>query len=522
MLRPEEALHRLRREGIQKIFQQRDSREEFIMNRLQEGNASQKSVDGFLKGERDLKELGTMLQKPMLPKRIAAHKVAGNKGSSTESVQSMAKSTSMDSIPAVKSQHSVFRQGSTTTFPTKTSRTVETVGSKKVARCHIPNTFKVSEKDLDLVQIVNGVKKTLARDTSQVVQRGKPPSVPGFSKTPDWLDRMGYRFSVTVKDPLHQRETEAQHKLVEAFLIYENWQNVGKNVDMHRFLELLKAAHLVGNPSDPRDNLLTSITTDDSIEVFKQVSGAAVPTASLLKGRYSTVPQFNLSRFNFSQCMHLVAARLRVSLPKIHNFPIDSASVLPLSNKATRVSLSGAESNMEAFMAERLRQSRETVLQEQIDISQSGRPGSTAYYESISNRPATSCGFVGSTGIKDGMGRILPRPGHDRPHSSLIKAQPSRPGSACVVSMLVSSAKDDKSRSPEPSDAHANEANLNESVMDHFYGMPSQEGVLAHMDEQRRKRTRSIKRSLKRLRLPAGLQTPTGKPAEFNHMYQVL
>ena len=510
ILRPEEALHRLRREGIQKIFQQRDSRELFIASRLEDANNAQKDVTGFLKGERDLKQLGTRLNNPETPSMRKAHQVEDPQTSSLESVHSLENAGSVSTVYTMKSQYSALGGPQSSKIP----RAAEPIGGKKPARCHVPNHFTASKKNVNLMQVLVSVKKPMAKDTSHVAQRGQPPAIPDFTKDPEWLDSMGYRFAVPVRDPLSTREKEAQHKLVEAFLIFENWQNIGKTVDLHRYCDLMKLSHLVGNPSDPRDNLLSSIYLDDAIQVFKQVSSAALPTASLLKGRNSIGPQFVLSRLGFSQCMHLVAKRLNVPLPRIHNFPIDQASILPASNTATRVSLSGAEANMKTFMEEQQQYSLQSAVQELMDISQSGRPGSEAYYDAVSKRPATSCGFVRATGMRantpDTIGRDLHR--EERPNTSAVKVNPSRPGSACVVSMLVSSAEKGQSKPSSPVPA---------SVMDKIYGMPSNYGVLAHIEQERVKRTRAVKRSLKRLRLPVGMQIDRDRPMKVIQTYQV-
>jgi hypothetical protein len=340
-----------------------------------------------------------------------------------------------------------------------------------------------------------------------------------------------------VRDPLNAREHEAQQKLQEAFLMFENLQNTGKTVDMHRYLELMKHSHLVGNPSDVRDNLLSSIKLDDAVQVFKEVASAMLPKASLLKGRNVATPQFIMSRLEFTQSMHLVARRLNVPLPRIHNFPVDQASIIPASNTATRVSLSGIEANMKDFMDEQFQHSMQSVLQEQVNISRSGRPGSEAYFEAIAKRPSTSCGFVRATGIRtstpDTIGRNLHRPEH--PNASSIKVNPSRPGSACVVSMLVSSVENgtgksgsrktavsrlDQSRAVSPAASICMPAPT-ASVIDKIYGMPSNYGVLSHIQHERVKRTRAVKRSLKRLRLPVGMQVTPERPSHVTQTYQV-
>jgi hypothetical protein len=530
ILRPEEALYRLRREGIQKIFQQRDSREQFIVSRLEDTNNSQKDVSGFLKGERDLKQLGTRLNNPGTPNIYKTRQVDRPKTTSVDSVQSWESTGSVSTLHTMKSQSSALGGQSSALAGAHSSqipKAAEPMGGKKPDRCHLVNHFKASMKNMDLMEIMIGFKKPIAKDTSIIAQRGQPPEVPVFTKDPEWLDTLGYRFSVPVRDPLNAREHEAQQKLQEAFLMFENLQNTGKTVDMHRYLELMKHSHLVGNPSDVRDNLLSSIKLDDAVQVFKEVASAMLPRASLLQGRNVATPQFIMSRLEFTQSMHLVARRLNVPLPRIHNFPVDQASIIPASNTATRVSLTGVEANMKDFMDEQFQHSMQSVLQEQVNISQSGRPGSEAYFEAIAKRPATSCGFVRATGIRastpDTIGRNLHRPEH--PNASSVKVNPSRPGSACVVSMLVSSVENGIGKSGSPKTA-VSKASIRmpaptTSVIDKIYGMPSNYGVLTHIQHERVKRTRAVKRSLKRLRLPVGMQVAPERPTHVTQTYQV-
>ena len=530
-LRPEEALTRLRREGIQKIYQEREGREHFIVDRVESDNTLQENIGGFLKGERDLKDLGTMLSAPKVQDRpeqeesskrlprtpLRTHSIEGSLGSPAQDADSPDLTRGVHSEPSL---YSVDLQPSASNISSRN----RVVGGKKPARCRVPNRFKVSDKEVDMMKIVNSVRKPIAEDKSNLVTRGEPPQVPGFTKSPGWLDGMGYRFAVPVKDPLHTRESEAQQKLYEAFLIYENWQNVGKIIDLHRYIELMKASHLVGSKSDPRDNLLTSVTLDDAIKIFKQVSSAALPTASLLRGRNSINPQFELSRFGFSQCMYLVAKQLCVQVPRIHNFPVEEAANVPVSNKYTRVSLSGVEANMRKEMTSKALNSMREVSQEKLDISQSGRPGSLAYVKSAPRRPATSCGFIRATGMKestaDGIGRDFSAP--ERPHSSVIRMVPSRPGSACVVSMLVESEPSNPtSRIGNPGNSPASQRRP-KSVMDQMHGDASHAGMLSYMQRQREQRTRSIKRSLKRVHLPDGLRRPPENTQHKAFAYQML
>ena len=531
-IRPEEALHRLRREGIQKIFQQRDSREQFIESTCETAISSEKHVDSFVKGERDLKQLGTMLSIAIDQKTPARPK--------TSMEPSHMGLHEMDSVSSV---HNVASQYSAGNLSSKIPRAVDCSGGAKPSRCRSQNQFKHITQDFDVVSVMSKLKKPMSEDKSRLGIRGDPPKVPQFSKEPGWLDSMAYKNAVFVRDPHNTRQSEAQQKIIEAFHVYESWQNMGRTVDLHRYLELMKASHLVGSPSDPRDNLLTSITLDDAVEVFKQVSNARLPTASLLKGaRKTSVPQFILTRFTFSQCMNLIAMRLRISMPTVHNFPIRDSAFVPVSNKATRVSLSGSEQELDTVVATKLKASQHKAHQELRDISQSGRPGSSAYIKSMARRPATSCGFVRATGIRastaDGIGRKLNKPDH--PHSSVIKINPTRPGSACLVNMMVPSSG--VSRSPDtPSPEVArpnspaedvekqdvpvkpvpNSPPVRPRVIDRIYGAPEMTGVLAHMDIQREKRTRSVKRSLKRLKLPIGLHVAVDRPAERSQTYQV-
>ena len=266
MLQPDEALQRLRREGIQKIFQQRDSREEFIVSRLETAKSSQKEVGGFIKGERDLKQLGTMLNGPSHPNKAESAQAASQRLKTPGASLDAPSSRSMEQVSAVGSVYNVKSQYSASSVAVRPLKAATSAGGKKPAKCHIPNKFKASEKTLDLIQIMSSVRRPVSEDKSHLNTRGVGPSVPAFSKTPDWLDNMGYRSTVPVSDKLKTRESEAQHKIVEAFLVYENWQNLGKAVDLHRFLELMKASHLLGNKLDPRDNLLSSITLEDCIE----------------------------------------------------------------------------------------------------------------------------------------------------------------------------------------------------------------------------------------------------------------
>jgi hypothetical protein len=444
---------------------------------------------------------------------------------------------SADEVGAMGSVYNVTSQYSAGNLSAKIPRAVESSGGMKPSRCHIQNQFKHISADFNVSSVIGRFKRPLSKDKSHLSIRGAPPTVPGFSKEPSWLDNMAYKVAIRVNDPKNTRQTEAQQKLVEAFLLYESWQNAGKSVDLHRFLDLVKTSHLVGNPSDPRDNLLTSITMDDAIEVFKQVQNAELPTASLLRGgRKSTGPSFILTRFTFSQCMNLIAMRLRISMPKVYNFPVEAAAVVPISNKATRVSLSGSEQNMDTVCASRAKGSLHRSHQEQIDISQSGRPGSSAYRESITRRPATSCGFVRATGMRentsDGIGRDMKRA--ERPHSSLNKIMPTRPGSACLVDMIVSSAPSAAmaSRSNSPVDRSERKNSparstydleiTKTSAIDRIYSMPDTFGVLSHIDHQRKMRTRIVKRALKKIRLPAGLQVSNDRPAQKSKTYQVF
>ena len=59
------------------------------------------------------------------------------------------------------------------------------------------------------------------------------------------------------------------------------------------------------------------------------------------------------------------------------------------------------------------------------------------------------------------------------------------------------------------------------SVIDRIYNMSDMFGVLSHLDHQRKERTRVVKRALKKVRLPAGLQVPGDKPALKFQTYQV-
>ena len=533
-MRPEEALHRLRREGVQKIFQQRESREKFIESTGVIAVSSQKRVNSFVKGERDLKQLGTMLSIGMEPNIPAS---AGDRLAATMEASNL----SSDELATSSSVRNVASQYSAGNISMKIPRAVESAGGMKPSRCRIQNQFRHTTRDFDVVGVMGKLKAPMSQDRSGISTRGAPPKVPQFSKEPGWLDCMAYKVAVAVHDPLNTRQTEAQQKIIEAFHVYESWQNMGRSVDLHRYLDLMKASHLVGSPSDPRDNLLTSITLDDAVEVFKQVSNARLPTASLLKGgRKTHTPQFILTRFTFSQCMNLIAMRLRISMPGMHNFPIRDSAFVPVSNKATRVSLSGSEQNLDSVVATKLRNSLRTAHQEQRDISQSGRPGSSAYMDSIARRPATSCGFVRATGNRqntsDGLGRNLTR--SERPHSSVIKINPTRPGSACLVNMLVSSSRlpdapsagdarpnsptEDGPKQDSPAVSTRDSPIAKPSVIDRIYGVPGITGVIAHMDLQREKRTRSVKRSLKRLRLPVGLHVPGDHPAQRCQTYQVL
>ena len=233
--------------------------------------------------------------------------------------------------------------------------------------------------------------------------------------------------------------------------------------------------------------------------------------------------------------MNLVAARLRVPLPDIHNFPTNGAIQVPKSNKAQRVGLNGTQESMDVFCAERANNSMQTVMQEQLDLSRSGRPGSSAYQQTAARRPATSCGFTRAIGLREKSAHTiacgLPNAGPQRPHSSLIRLKPSRPGSACVVSMLVSSSlaalhkvsthNDAQATMPSPEFSYVYNPPRTPSAMDQMYGQASEEGVIKRVVEERCKRTRSIKRSLKRLRLPVALQLPSSNPRENAHTVKV-
>lgn len=527
MLRPEEAMHRLRREGIQKIFNSRDSREQFILNQVESTKDSKKEVNGFLKGERNLKDLGTMLGNP--PQKRRPEQSEAQKAASVE------KSLSIGELSLHRSQSSsgeVFPQDTADTIKpqfvssspvSKMSVTGANAGGQKQDRCHIPNLCSFNKKDLDLIQILGEFKKSMSKEKEAT--RPPPPTVPDFTKTPQWLDDMRYRFAVHLDDPLRGRETEAQQKLVEAFVIYEDWQNMGRDVDFKRYLDLMKASHLVGNKSDPRDNLLTSLSVRNVIEVFKQVKDAGEPCPSLLKGRNSMKPAFLLTRFSFSQCLNLIAQRLCVEMPRIHNFPIDKATDVPASKKSTRLSLTGVEADLAAVRAERQENSMQTALQEQIDLCKSGRPGSLSYFQKSGLRPATSCGFIRATGLRentaDSMGRSFPKP-EDRPRGTASKVMPLRPGSVCVVSMMATGKKP-CSRAQSTDDGLQP---YTQASVDQIYGSPrGGEGerlLHDHIEQQRNKRTRSIKRSLKRLRLPIGMQIPPDSPAEKVYAFQKL
>ena len=254
--------------------------------------------------------------------------------------------------------------------------------------------------------------------------------------------------------------------------------------------------------------------------------------------------------------MNLVAARLRVPLPDIHNFPTNGAIQVSKSNKAQRVGLNGAQESMHVFCAERANNSMQIVMQEQLDLSRSGRPGSSAYHQTAARRPATSCGFTRSIGLREEsahtreksahtiqksahtipralqtIARVLPQAGPQRPHSSLIRLKPSRPGSACVVSMLVSSSlaalhkvsthNDAQATMPSPEFSYVYNPPRTPSAMDQMYGQASEEGVIKRVVEERCKRTRCIKRSLKRLRLPVALQLPSSNPRANAHTVKV-
>lgn len=137
----------------------------------------------------------------------------------------------------------------------------------------------------------------------------------------------------------------------------------------------------------------------------------------------------------------------------------------------------------------------------------------------------------------DGLGRNLTR--SERPHSSVIKINPTRPGSACLVNMLVSSSRlpdapsgkaarpnspteDDDQKQDRSAVSTRDSPTAKPSVIDRIYGVPGITGVMAHIDLQREKRTRSVKRSLKRLRLPVGLYVSGDNPAQKSQTYQVF
>ena len=559
-LRPQEALSRLRRDGIQKIFQERESREQFILSCLDE-SSTQKTVASLVKGERSLKTLTTMLQAPKLDHQVLSepetdsesHTLrhldqSGSMQPSREGLLAISTAASQSSLLSIGSESDHKLQASTHDVksqyragnPVNGPKGLKVAVGSKPPRSHARNTF--GTQSLDLVEIISRFRGPVAKDNSHVITRGEqavPLKVPAFSKSPAWLDSLEYRLSVPVKDPLRTRESEAQHKIYEAFCIYENLQNLGKGVDLSRYMELMKASHLVGSKTDPRDNLMTSITLGDAIVVFKQVAGASLPTASLLRGRVSVHPVFELSRFDFSQCMNLVAKRLRVSMPTMHTFPIAASAGAPASSKSSRVSLSGVTEDMHTVIEEKKAQAMQSAAQEQMQLRLSGRPGSSSYKGASSRRPATSCGFSRATGTRghtaDSMGRMLSGPQKpSKPHSSLTKMMPSRPGSTCVVSMLIPSetlrpqdpnlqgANSSLPPSTLPDNRGLTEHEASRLALDQIYGPSQDAGVLAHIEQERKKRTRSIKRSLKRLNLPEQLRQQSDKPAHKHYMYQML